>query len=135
MSLFVDVQTFWDEIAARPDGPFAFRFYLQPAMAALLAARDGLKDARTDRTPYFWKILSDPERRAKALKEGLTATARVIFLGILMDLGYQYFVLGSFRLFETLFVAFVLCFLPYLLLRGFFTRMARLWTHPEVGRR
>jgi hypothetical protein len=31
----------WEEIAARPTGPMAFRIDLQPAMAALLATRDG----------------------------------------------------------------------------------------------
>ena len=41
-------------IAARPGGPMTFRFILQPAMAALAALRDGVKDARLDRRPYLW---------------------------------------------------------------------------------
>ena len=34
------------EIVARPDGPFAFRFYFHPLMAAIsFAVRDGIGDA------------------------------------------------------------------------------------------
>ena len=31
----------WQEIASRPTGPMAFRFYLQPVMATIFAVRDG----------------------------------------------------------------------------------------------
>ena len=131
-----DLQTFWAEIAARPDGLFAFRFYLQPIMATLLALRDGIKDAREGDTPYFWTVVSDPTRRAASLKEGVTATARVIGLGFAMDAAYQYFVLGAFRPLEMIVVVLLLCFVPYLLLRGIFTRLAKAWIHrhPEGGR-
>ena len=137
MSAFADsFQTFWNEIAARPDGPFAFRFYLQPFMAILFALRDGIKDAREGDTPYFWTVLHDGRRRAASLREGLKATARVILLGIGMDAAYQYLVLGAFRPVEMVLVVLGLCFLPYLLLRGPFTRLAKLWMrrHPEVDR-
>jgi hypothetical protein len=135
MSEFGDaLNGFWSEIAARPDGPFAFRFYLQPVMAAVLALRDGIKDAREGDTPYFWTILHDPARRAASLKEGLKATARVILLGIGMDAAYQYFVLGGFRPAEMFLVVLLLCFIPYLLLRGPFTRLAKAWLKPETHR-
>jgi hypothetical protein len=135
VTAFADnVQAFWSEIAARPDGPFAFRFYLQPAVATLLALRDGIKDAREGDTPYFWTLLHDDARRGAALREGLHATGRVILLGIVMDAAYQYFVLGGFRPLEMIVVVLLLCFLPYLFLRGVFTRMAKFWMrrHPEA---
>ena len=50
----------WHDLLARPSGPFAFRFVLQPVMAAIAAIKAGLIDARTGRTPYFWLILSEP---------------------------------------------------------------------------
>ena len=34
---------FWDQLIAQPSGPLAFRFILQPVMAAFFAIRDGLK--------------------------------------------------------------------------------------------
>jgi hypothetical protein len=127
MSSFADIQTFWDEIAARPSGPMAFRFYLQPTMAALLALRDGIKDAREGDAPYFWTILNDPAHRRSSVQEGVLATARVIILGVVMDVIYQYFVLDAFRPTELVFIVLLLCFLPYLVLRGAFTRVARAW--------
>jgi hypothetical protein len=121
------MQRFWDEIAARPDGPLALRFYLQPFTASLLALRDGIKDARGGRRPYFWKILHDPEQRAASLKVGLKATAKVLALGIVMDMVYQYLVIGSPKPFEAIFIALLLGFVPYLLLRGPVDRVARWW--------
>ena len=44
---------FWHEIAARPDGPLAMRFYLQPLMATFFAVRDGLKDATQQKACVF----------------------------------------------------------------------------------
>ncbi len=127
---------FWREIAERPDGPFAFRFYLQPVMSALLALRDGIKDAKGGTPPYFWSIVNDAERRNTSLMEGLKATARVIGLGFLMDFAYQYFVLAKFTPVETVFIVLLLCFVPYLLLRGPFGRLTRWWLHrPHEERR
>jgi hypothetical protein len=53
----------WQNIIDRPGGPMTFRFILQPAMATLAALFDGIKDARTGRSPYFWTILSNPAAR------------------------------------------------------------------------
>ena len=43
----------WEQLAGRLEGPFVFRFVLQPTVAALLAIRAGLADARNKRTPYL----------------------------------------------------------------------------------
>jgi hypothetical protein len=85
---------------ARPrsaaDEPMRFRFILQPLMAAIVAIRDGLKDARTGRPPYFWTMLGNPRERTRRLNEGLNATARIILLGLVMDAIYQGIVLRRF---------------------------------------
>lgn len=122
-------QRTWEDLIARPSGPLAFRFLLQPAMATVAAIRDGIKDARTGRSPYFWTVLSRPEERRARLDEGLKATARIIALGLIMDAAYQYLVLGKFYLGEALIVAFGLAFLPYLLIRGPVARLVRWWGH------
>ena len=41
-SLLDMLRTFGTEILARPEGPFAFRFILQPLMSLLMATRDGI---------------------------------------------------------------------------------------------
>ena len=118
-------QRHWHNVLARPSGPMAFRFVLQPIMAAIAALHDGIRDARSGRTPYFWAILTGPLERATRLREGLTATARIILLGVGMDAIYQVTVLKTFYPGEAVTVAFALCFLPYLILRGPVARIAR----------
>jgi hypothetical protein len=68
----------WHDLVERPDAPMRFRFILQPLMAAIVAIRDGLKDARTGRSPYFWTMMGNPRERIRRLNEGLNATARII---------------------------------------------------------
>jgi hypothetical protein len=78
-----------DDLVERPGTPMRFRLILQPLMATLVAIRDGLTDARTGRSPYFWTVLRDPRRRGKRVNEGLNQTARIILLAVVMDTIYQ----------------------------------------------
>ena len=117
----------WDDIEARPGGPMTFCFVLQPAMAALAALADGIKDARTGRKPYLWALISDPEAIGGRLREGLIDTARILLLGMGMDAVYQFTVLKTFYPGEMVLIAILLAFVPYLLLRGPFARIARWW--------
>src|SRR5262249_6479268 len=81
--------TFVSELIGRLHGPFSFRFVLQPLMALISAARDGLADARAGRSPYFWTMFTRPEERSGLFREGWHATTRVIVLGVVMDTIYQ----------------------------------------------
>ena len=116
---------FWDQLIAQPSGPLAFRLYIQPAMAAFFAVRDGLKDARVGRPPYLRTILFDPPQRGAFLREGLKRVSRVIVFAFVMDTIYQYLVLRRFYPFEALVTVFVLAVLPYMLIRGPVHRIAR----------
>jgi len=115
----------WDDLVARPGGPMSFRFVLQPVMATVMAIRDGIKDAHTGRSPYFWTVLFDRGERNARLREGLSATARIIVLGLAMDAIYQFKVLGTFYPGEALIIALALAFVPYLLVRGPVARLVR----------
>jgi len=126
----VSIPTFrriWHQLIERPDEPMRFRFILQPLMAAILAIRHGLNDARTGRSPYFWTMLGNPRERAQRLNEGLNATARIILLGLVMDAIYQVIVLGQFYPAEAVIVALVFAFIPYVIIRGPAARIARRW--------
>ena len=118
---------FWTDLLARPAGPFAFRFVLQPVVAIVLALRDGVKDAQTGRSPYFWTVLRDPAQRRERLVEGLKATGRIIAFGIGIDAVYQFKVFGTFYPGEALVIALVLGFVPYLLIRGPADRIVQRW--------
>ncbi|HEY4136551.1 MAG TPA: hypothetical protein VGO34_15200 [Alphaproteobacteria bacterium] len=128
MMEYQDLATrFWDDLVSRPSGPMAFRFVLQPVMAVIFATRDGIKDARTGRSPYFWTILSSSGERGGRIREGLKAVGRIILLGLAMDAIYQFRELDGFRPLEAVVVALVLGFIPYLLMRGPIARLAKHW--------
>ncbi len=117
----VSIPTFvriWHQLIERTDAPMRFRFILQPLMGAIAAIRDGLNDARTGRSPYFWTMMSNPRERAQRLNEGLNATARIILLGLMMDAIYQVIVLKRFYPAEAVIVALLFCFVPYVVIRG-----------------
>ena len=117
----------WRDIGERPGGPMSFRFLLQPVMAFVAALHDGVKDARLGRAPYFWTVLSDPAEGGGRLREGIVSTARIILLGLGMDVIYQSMVLGTFYPGEAALVALLLAFIPYLVLRGPIARIAHRW--------
>jgi hypothetical protein len=41
-----NIERIWDSLLARPSGPMAFRFILQPSIAAIVAIRDVLYDVK-----------------------------------------------------------------------------------------
>jgi hypothetical protein len=64
----------WQEIA-RPDGPMAFRFYLQPAMS-IYAIISGRKDARNT-SLLFWALFTDPRHRVELVRDGWKSVRNV----------------------------------------------------------
>ena len=125
----------WEQLIERPGGPMTFRFILQPCMAAIAALRDGVRDARSRRSPYFWALLTNPFQDRQRLYQGLISTARVILLGLCMDAIYQWIVLKTFYPVEAVIVAIGLAFFPYLLLRGPIARIARWRLDATAGER
>lgn len=124
----------WRDVLDRPGGPMTFRFILQPMMAIIAALRDGVKDARLGRRPYVWALIHGvrgPEGRGARLWEGIVSTARILILGVVMDIIYQWKVLGTLYPVQSVVIAVLLAFVPYLLLRGPVARIARHWVaHP-----
>jgi hypothetical protein len=114
-----------ENLIDRVSGPMKFRLLLQPTMAIIFAIRDGLKDARKGRVPYFWAIFTRPTRRKELLREGWKAVSRFFIIAIIMDAIYQFMVLRWFYPGEALAVAFILAFLPYVLIRGPVNRIMR----------
>jgi hypothetical protein len=120
----------WSDILDRPTGPMMFRFILQPTMAIIAALRDGFRDARLGRRPYVWALIHgvrDSQGRSGRLWEGIVSTARILILGVVMDVIYQWKVLDSFYPGQSAVIATLLAFIPYLLLRGPFERIAHHW--------
>ncbi|HTI83012.1 MAG TPA: hypothetical protein VL614_21380 [Acetobacteraceae bacterium] len=122
-------QRIWHDLVERPEGPLSFRFILQPLMAVVSAILDGLRDARTIRSPFFRALIFEPQHRMARLVEALNAIARIILLGLVMDIIYQVIVFKRFYPVEAVIVALLLAVVPYVVLRGLITRAARRWWH------
>jgi hypothetical protein len=117
----------WQNMLERPFGPMTFRFFLQPVMVSIAAWRDGARDARAGRSPYLWTMLTNPAKVGGRLEEGVIATARIILLGLVMDVIYQAIVFETFHPGEAAIIAILLAFVPYVLLRGLAARVAGWW--------
>lgn len=121
-------QRLWQDIFDRPGGPMSFRFILQPLMAAIAAFHDGAQDARLGLRPYLTRLVSGSSDRSDLLREAVWSTGRIILLGLAMDGIYQYVVLNTFYPGEMVVIALALALVPYLLLRGPFSRLASWWS-------
>jgi hypothetical protein len=118
---------FWADILDRIHGPMTFRFYLQPTMALLAALPDGIRDARLGHKSFFWSALWDRNASTGRLREGAISTARVVLLGISMDVIYQFKVLDRFYPAEALMMAILLAVIPYFIFRWIVERVATWW--------
>ncbi len=118
---------FFEHLVGRAelDAPMKFRLILQPVMAAIMAVRSGLRDAKAGKPPYFWALFTDPAHRTAMLRDGWKSIGRVFVLGIVIDVIYQVMVFRRFYPVEAIVVAAILAIVPYLLIRGPVTRIAR----------
>jgi hypothetical protein len=125
----------WGNFLARPSGSLNFRFVIQPTMAALLALRAGVQDAREGRQGYLWALLSNPERRFQLLHEGWRGARMPFLIAIVLDCVYQLMTAQFIYPLELVFTATLLALVPYGLLRGPFNRAARLFVPARgIGR-
>jgi hypothetical protein len=118
--------SFIDGLLARIDGPMSLRLIIQPLVALLFAFRDGIRDAREGRSPYFWALFTEPGHRREMLTSGWQSIGKVFVIAIVLDLVFQYLVFHNFRPIGALLAGVVLALFPYLLLRGPVNRLVRL---------
>jgi hypothetical protein len=114
-----------DNLVACVSGPMKFRLLLQPVMAVFYAVRSGLKDAKEGNPVYFWALFTDKAHRREMLKDGWKSVGQIFIFAIVMDAIYQLIVIRKFYPKEALIVAVILAIVPYLLIRGPVTRIAR----------
>jgi hypothetical protein len=132
-----NAQRIWRNMIARPNAALSFRFILQPSVAAITAINNGLKDAWNARSPFFRALLREPTERISRLNEGLNATARILLLGIAVDVIYQFIEFERFYPVESLLIAVLLAFVPYCVIRGLVVRVSRkvgFVSRPDHGR-
>lgn len=123
----------WENLVGRVHGPLEFRLILQPLVAAILAIRAGLRDARAGRTAYGWTIVTDSVHRRDLLREGWKDVAKVFVAAVIIDLVYEIIVFHRIYPGESLIVAMILALVPYLLMRGPLNRISRRWYRANGG--
>ncbi len=124
----------WEMLAGRMDGPMHFRMIMQPTMAAILAIRAGLKDARESRPPYLWTVFSNPADRGDLLRHGWQDIRKVFLIAILLDVVYELIAFQWVYPLQAIVVAVVLAIVPYALIRGPVTRVMGRRTGRETPR-
>jgi hypothetical protein len=125
----------WDELVSRDSGPLHFRLILQPIVAAVLAVRAGIRDARQDRPAFFWAFVRKPHRPTLLLGALWKDVGQLFLIGIVLDLIYQLIVFHTIRPGQSLIVAIVLAILPYLLVRGLTNRTITWLRHSPLQNR
>ena len=115
-------------LLGRLTGPLTMRLFLQPAVAGFFAIRDGVRDARDDRPPHFWRMVTGPpEARRRRARETWAAVLKVFVMAIVLDCAYQVIVFRWIYPAESIVTAVILAILPYVVLRGVANRVARSW--------
>jgi hypothetical protein len=114
-----------ENFSHRIDGSMSFRFILQPLMATIFAAIDGLKDAKGGKVPYLWSLFTQPQHLAAQLEHGWKSIGKVFALAIVLDVIFQIRELHNFFPLEALATAVLLAIVPYISLRGVVCRLAR----------
>jgi len=115
----------WHMLIRREHEPLAFRVIIQPSVAAVLAIRTGLQDARAGRPAYGWAIASDVLQRRELVRQGWKDVGRLFGAAVVIDLLYEIIVFRWIYPGQALIVAATLALPPYLLTRGLANRLAR----------
>src|SRR4051812_37533726 len=102
-----------------------FRLIMQPAMAGLFAIRAGLRDAREGQPPFLWSFYATPSRRRELWRQARNDVGNVFILALVLDAIYQVIAHSGIYALELLLTATILALVPYVIVRGLVTRLAR----------
>ncbi len=116
----------WENLYARLTGPMNLRFIIQPTVATILAIRAGLRDAHQNRPAFLWAVLWNPAHRRELLRQGWKDVGKVFLLATILDVVYQLIVHKGVYILELLITAVTLAIVPYVLLRGPISRVAKM---------
>ncbi|MFL5240858.1 MAG: hypothetical protein ACJ8FY_02005 [Gemmataceae bacterium] len=107
----------------------SFRLIIQPAAAVYFAIRAGLRDARNGRPPFLWTVFSNAGHRREVVRHVRKDVGTVFIIALILDAIYQVIMHSGIYTLELLLTATILALVPYALLRGLVTRLARRrWT-------
>jgi len=121
-----------EQLLGRASGPLHFRLVLQPIVATALAIRAGLRDAREGNSAFFWTVLTSSSQRQLLIRSGWKDVGKLFIVAAVLDVIYQLVVLRAIYPVQTLIVCVCVAVVPYILLRGPVTRIARMFEKPKA---
>jgi hypothetical protein len=125
-----------EHLLGRASGPLHFRLFIMPLVVAVLAIRAHQRDVREGRPTVLWAFFKEPTKRRRLLRSALKDFGKVFIVACVLDTIYQLVFLRAFYLGELLIVAVGCAVVPYFLIRGPVTRIARLlylkWAGPAA---
>lgn len=107
-------------------GPGGLRFIVQPAIALLIALRDGTRDARGDAKPFVFRLFFAAGERKALLDSAWKTLAVPLLVAFVIDSVLQAVITGAYRVRLSVFVGLLLVGLPYCVVRGVACRLAML---------
>jgi hypothetical protein len=116
---------FASDMVARVSEADAIQTRASTGHGGIFAIRSGLADAKGGRPPFFWSLVSGSAPREALLESGWKSVGRVFILAVVLDVVYQLYVLRFVYPIQAFVVAFILAIVPYVILRGLVTRLAR----------
>jgi hypothetical protein len=122
-----------EHLVGRFGGPLNFRLFVMPAVVIILAILAHLRDVREGRPTVVWAFFKDAAKRRRLLRSGIKDFGKVFIVACVLDTIYQIWVLKSFYPGELLVVAVVCAIVPYCLVRGPITRIARMLYRKWAG--
>jgi hypothetical protein len=114
-----------ENLVGRADGLMSFRVIVQPMVATILALRSGLRDAREGQPPFLWTVLADQSVRYQLMRQGWKDVGGVFIVALVLDSIYQILMHSGIYPLELLLTATILAIIPYVIVRGLVTRLAR----------
>ena len=115
-----------EELLGRASGPLHFRLFIMPIVVSVLAIRAHVRDVHERRATKVGAFFNDPVERRRLIRTGLKDFGKVFLVACVLDTTYQLVVLRAFFPVQLLIVAVVSAVMPYALIRGPVTRLARL---------
>ena len=129
--LYLFSRQFFEDMLARLSGPGRLRFIVQPMVATLLGARDGVKDARAGSPPFLWALAFHGQHRREMLRNAFTSASDLVAVAILMDLISQLLIFRKVHPAAALLLGPVLIGIPYAVARAFGNRVSRRRRHRD----
>ena len=122
-NFYLFTEEFFRDMLQRLSGPGRFRFILQPTVAIVLGARDGVKDARAGGPPFLWALLFRQHQRWGSIKVAFQSTRELVSVAILLDIISQFLIFHTVHPGAALLLGPVLIGTPYAASRGLANRI------------